>query len=210
MRLRNDKNAKQIIENSKYIIKNPEEFKGKWKDVFNNDNHIYIEIGMGKGDFIIGNAIKNKNINYIGIEMYDTVISKALKKADDLEIDNLRFIRMDARLIEDVFFHEIDLIFLNFSDPWPKNRAAKKRLTHERFLNRYESIFKNKKTIFMKTDNVKLFEFSIESLSEYGYKLKNISLDLHNSDYEDNIMTEYEKKFSEKGIKINRLEAYKD
>lgn len=210
MRLRNDKNAKQIIENSKYIIKNPEEFKGKWKDVFNNDNPIYIEIGMGKGDFIIENAIKNKNINYIGIEMYDTVISKALKKADDLEIGNLRFIRMDARLIEDVFFHEIDLIFLNFSDPWPKNRAAKKRLTHERFLNRYESIFKNKKTIFMKTDNVKLFEFSIESLSEYGYKLKNISLDLHNSDYEDNIMTEYEKKFSEKGIKINRLEAYKD
>lgn len=210
MRLRNDKNAKQIIENSKYIIKNPEEFKGKWKDVFNNDNPIYIEIGMGKGDFIIGNAIKNKNINYIGIEMYDTVISKALKKADELEIDNLRLIRMDARLIEDVFFHEIDLIFLNFSDPWPKNRTAKKRLTHERFLNRYESIFKNKKTIFMKTDNVKLFEFSIESLSEYGYKLKNISLDLHNSDYEDNIMTEYEKKFSEKGIKINRLEAYKD
>lgn len=210
MRLRNDKNAKQIIENSKYIIKNPEEFKGKWKDVFNNDNPIYIEIGMGKGDFIIGNAIKNKNINYIGIEMYDTVISKALKKADDLEIDNLRFIRMDAGLIEDVFFHEIDLIFLNFSDPWQKNRTAKKRLTHERFLNRYESIFKNKKTIFMKTDNVKLFEFSIESLSEYGYKLKNISLDLHNSDYEDNIMTEYEKKFSEKGIKINRLEAYKD
>ena len=117
---------------------------------------------------------------------------------------------MDARLIEDVFDKEIDLIYLNFSDPWPKSRAAKKRLTHERFLNRYENIFKGKKTIFMKTDNTALFEFSIESLSEFGYKLKNISLDLHNSDFENNVMTEYERKFSEKGVKINRLEAYKD
>ena len=180
------------------------------KNVFGNDKPIHIEIGMGKGDFIIGMAKNNPNINFIGIEMYDSVIVKAVQKLENEELDNLKLIRMDARLIEDVFDKEIDLIYLNFSDPWPKSRAAKKRLTHERFLNRYENIFKGKKTIFMKTDNAALFEFSIESLSEFGYKLKNISLDLHNSDFKNNVMTEYERKFSEKGVKINRLEAYKD
>ena len=209
MRLRNNKNAKEIIENSKYLVINPEEYKGKWKDVFNNDNPIYIEIGCGKGNFVIENAKTYPNINFIGIEMYDTVLMYAINKAPK-DLDNLRFIRMDARLIEDVFDKEIDLIYLNFSDPWPKNRNAKRRLTHERFLSRYDKIFKNKKTIFMKTDNLHLFEFSIESLSEYGYKLKNVSLDLANSDIKDNIMTEYEKKFTEKGVRINRLEAYRD
>lgn len=210
MRLRNVKGSKEIIESSKYIILNPEENKGKWKNVFGNDKPIHIEIGMGKGDFIIGMAKNNPNINFIGIEMYDSVIVKAVQKLENEELDNLKLIRMDARLIEDVFDKEIDLIYLNFSDPWPKSRAAKKRLIHERFLNRYENIFKGKKTIFMKTDNTALFEFSIESLSEFGYKLKNISLDLHNSDFKNNVMTEYERKFSEKGVKINRLEAYKD
>ena len=209
MRLRNNKNAKEIIENSKYLVINPEENKGNWNKVFNNDNPIYIEIGCGKGNFIIENAKKYKNINFMGIEMYDTVLMYAINKLDE-EIDNLKFIRMDARLIEEVFDKEIDLIYLNFSDPWPKNRCAKRRLTHERFLIRYENVFRKDKKIFMKTDNVHLFEFSIESLSCFGYKLKNISLDLHNSDYDENIMTEYEKKFSEKGIKINRLEEYKD
>lgn len=172
MRLRNVKGSKEIIESSKYIILNPEENKGKWKNVFGNDKPIHIEIGMGKGDFIIGMAKNNPNINFIGIEMYDSVIVKAVQKLENEELDNLKLIRMDARLIEDVFDKEIDLIYLNFSDPWPKSRAAKKRLTHERFLNRYENIFKGKKTIFMKTDNTALFEFSIESLSEFGYKLK--------------------------------------
>lgn len=209
MRLRNNKNAKEIIENSKYLVINPENYKGKWKKVFNNDNPIYIEIGCGKGNFVIENAKTYPNINFIGIEMYDTVLMYAINKTPK-DLDNLRFIRMDARLIEDVFDKEIDLIYLNFSDPWPKNRNAKRRLTHERFLSRYDNIFKNKKTIFMKTDNLHLFEFSIESLSEYGYKLKNVSLDLANSDIKDNIMTEYEKKFTEKGVRINRLEAYKD
>ncbi|MBR2713028.1 MAG: tRNA (guanosine(46)-N7)-methyltransferase TrmB [Bacilli bacterium] len=209
MRLRNNKNAKEIIENSKYLVIDPEKQKGKWNKVFNNNNPIYIEIGCGKGNFIIENAKTYPNINFIGIEMYDTVLMYAVNKAPE-NLDNLRFIRMDARLIEDVFDKEIDLIYLNFSDPWPKNRNAKRRLTHERFLSRYDNIFKNKKTIFMKTDNLHLFEFSIESLSEYGYKIKNVSLDLVNSDIKDNIMTEYEKKFTEKGIRINRLEAYKD
>ena len=210
MRLKNVKGADKVIEASKYIILKPEDYKGKWKEVFNNSNPIHIEIGMGKGDFIIGMAKAHPNINFIGIEMYDSVIVKAVNKLENEEINNIRLIRMDARLIEDVFDKEIDLIYLNFSDPWPKNRNAKRRLTHERFLNRYENIFKGKKTIFMKTDNIDLFSFSIESLSEYGYKLKNVSLDLHNSDFEGNVMTEYEKKFSSKGVRINRLEAYKD
>lgn len=210
MRLKNVKGADLVIENSEYVIKNPEKNRGRWNKLFGNNNPIHIEIGMGKGDFIIGMAKLYPNINFIGIEMYDSVIVKAVKKVEDLKPDNLKLIRMDARLIEDVFDKEIDLIYLNFSDPWPKNRNAKRRLTHERFLNRYENIFKNKKTIFMKTDNIDLFGFSIESLSCFGYKLKNVTLDLHNSDFEGNIMTEYEKKFSSKGVKINRLEAYKD
>ena len=210
MRLRNKKEAKEIINNSDYLIKNEVENKGKWNKVFNNNNPIYIEIGCGKGNFIIENALRYPNINFISIEIYDTVLMYAINKLKDEKLNNLKFIRMDARLIEDVFDKEIDLIFLNFSDPWPKNRCAKRRLTHERFLKRYDNIFKNNKTIFFKTDNTSLFEFSIESLSVYGYTLKNVSLDLHNSNYGENIMTEYERKFSEKGNKINRLEAYKD
>ena len=210
MRLRNIKGAGEILEKSKYIILTPENYKGKWNTLFNNDNPIHIEIGMGKGNFIIGMAKNNPNINFIGIEMYDSVIVKAVQKLEEENLENLKLIRMDARLIDEVFDKEIDLIYLNFSDPWPKKRTAKRRLTHERFLNTYENIFKGAKTIHMKTDNVPLFEFSLESLSEFGYKLKNISLDLHNSDFEGNVMTEYEAKFKEKGIKINRLEAYKD
>ena len=209
MRLRNNKNAKGILEDSNYVIKNPEEYKGKWNKVFNNKNDIYIEIGCGKGNFIIENAKSHPENNYIGIEKYDTVLMYAVKKIEE-DIPNLKFIRMDALDIDKVFNKEISLIYLNFSDPWPKNRCAKRRLTHENFLKLYDNIFKKDKIIFMKTDNMHLFEFSIESLSNYGYKLKNVSLDLHNSNIEENFMTEYEKKFSEKGFRINRLEAYKD
>lgn len=210
MRLRNVRGASDILNASNYVVKTPEDNKGKWNKEFNNSNPIHIEIGMGKGDFIIGMAKNNPNINFIGIEMYDSVLVKACEKLDNENLPNLRLIRMDALNINNVFSKEIDLIYLNFSDPWPKNRTAKRRLTHERFLKLYDDIFKMEKVIFMKTDNTSLFEFSIESLSFYGYKLKNISLDLHNSDFEGNVMTEYEKKFSSKGIKINRLEAYKD
>lgn len=210
MRLRNIKGADKIIEKSNYIILEPEINKGKWNTIFNNNNPIHIEIGMGKGNFIIGMAKNNPDINFIGIEMYDSVIVKAAQKLENMNIKNLKLIRMDASNIEEIFDKEINLIYLNFSDPWPKNRNAKRRLTHERFLSKYENIFKDKKIIFMKTDNIHLFEFSIESLSEYGYKIKNVSLDLHNSDFEGNVMTEYEAKFSASGIRINRLEAYKD
>ena len=209
MRLRNNKDAKGIITNSEYVINNPKDYKGKWNTVFNNNNKLYIEIGCGKGDFIIANAINHPENNYVAIEKYDTVLMYAVKKIE-IDIPTLRFIRMDALEINEVFDKEVDLIYLNFSDPWPKERHAKRRLTHERFLKLYDDIFKSSKTIFMKTDNIHLFEFSIESLSDYGYKLKNISLDLINSDIEENFMTEYEKKFSEKGTRINRLEAYKD
>lgn len=208
MRLRNNKNAKDIISNSKYVILNPNEFISSWSTVFGNKNPIHIEIGMGKGDFIIGMAKKYPDINFIGIEMYDTVLMYAAKKLEEIDIPNLRLIRMDANEIDKVFKKEISLIYLNFSDPWPKNRNAKRRLTHERLLSKYDSIFKDEKVIHMKTDNIKLFAFSIESLSEYGYILKNVTLDLHSEDI-DNVETEYEKKFVSQGIKINRLEAYK-
>ncbi len=208
MRLRNVKGASNIIENCDYIIKDYKSLKGKYKTIFNNNNPIHIEIGMGKGDFIIGMALKYPNINFIGIEMYDSVLMHAVKKLEDKSIPNLKLIRMDANEIDEVFKKEINLIYLNFSDPWPKNRNAKRRLTHERLLSKYDNIFKDKNIIYMKTDNIKLFAFSIESLSEYGYTLKNISLDLHSEDI-DNVETEYEKKFNSMGIKINRLEAYK-
>ena len=208
MRLRNVKGSKEIIESSKYIILNPEENKGKWKNVFGNDKPIHIEIGMGKGDFIIGMAKNNQNINFIGIEKFDSVIARALQKIP-ANLPNLCMIRMDAIEIEEVFDHEIETMYLNFSDPWPKKRHTNRRLTSSVFLKRYDNLFKNDKVIIQKTDNQQLFEFSLVSLSEYGYTLKYVSLDYHNSGSDDIIMTEYERKFSEKGIAICRLVAVK-
>ena len=211
MRLRNVKNKEKIMSNSQTLIRNYKELKGKWNKLFDNNNPIYIEIGMGKGDFILGNALKYPNINFIGIEKYDSVIARAIEKIEGIEDipNNLRIIRMDAKEIEDAFDKEIDKIYLNFSDPWPKKRHAERRLTSNTFLKRYDSIYKNNCEIIMKTDNVNLFEFSLETLSQYGYYFEKISFDLHNSDVVDNIMTEYEKKFTEKGIKINYLVAKK-
>lgn len=168
MRLRNKKYARDMVSETKYVINNPKEQKGKWNEVFGNNRDIYIEIGMGKGTFIIQMALQNPNINFIGIEMYDSVIVTAVKKLQEREeeIKNLRLIRMDAREIEEVFSNEISRIYLNFSDPWPKSKHAKRRLTSEEFLTRYEHIFKNEKVIFQKTDNNALFEFSIESLEK--------------------------------------------
>ena len=209
MRLKNIKGASEKILKGKYFINNPSEYKGKWNKLFNNNNPIYIEIGMGKGKFIIKNAIENPNINYIGIEMYDSVILRAEEKTNDLELNNLYLIRMDARLINDIFNKEIDLIYLNFSDPWPKERHAKRRLTSPIFLERYDSIFKNSKHIIMKTDNKDLFNYSVESLKEYGYNINDISYDLH-KDKNNIITTEYEDKFTNMGIKINYLDATKE
>lgn len=210
LRLKNVKNASNIINESKYVIKDFKNNKGKWDKEFKNNNPIKIEIGMGKGDFIIGMAIQNPNINYIGIEMFDSVMARAVQKLDDKYIPNLRLIRMDANYINEAFEKEIDAIYLNFSDPWPKKRHAKRRLTSYEFLCKYDDVFKEKKVIIQKTDNINLFAFSIEALSLYGYTLKNVTLDLYDNMIEGNVATEYEKKFNDKGVKICRLEAYKD
>lgn len=206
MRLRNLKNKEEIINNCDFIITDPFKYIGKWKDLFKNNNPIHIEVGMGMGKFIYENALNNPDINYIGIERYDNVIARAIKKLDKL--DNLILVRMDAREIDEVFKKEIDLIYLNFSDPWPKKRSINKRLTSPIFLNKYDKIFKNTNNIIMKTDNRDLFIYSIESLSNYGYKLSNISFDLHESS--DNIITtEYEDKFVSIGKNIYYLEGLK-
>lgn len=207
MRLKHVKGSKQRVENSPYLVLNPTEYKGKYKKLFNNDNPIYIEIGMGKGNFIIENAKKYPNINFIGIEKYDSVIVRAVEKLDNIYLPNLKLIRMDANNIIDVFYKEIDLIYLNFSDPWPKDRHQKRRLSSYQFLTKYDKIFKNKKHIIMKTDNRKLFEYSIISYTSYGYHINDISLNLYDDDISNNIPTEYEIKFKNKGLPIYKIDV---
>ena len=210
MRLKNVKGANEIIIKGLYYVEDPYINKGNWNKVFNNDNPIYIEIGIGKGKFIVENAIKYPNINFIGIEKYDSVLVRAIQKSNELELNNLKLVRMDAKRIEEVFDHEVDRIYLNYSDPWPKDRHYKRRLTSYVFLDKYEHIFKNNKYIIMKTDNIDLFNFSLESLTNHGYNIEFMTNDLHSLNDIDNIMTEYEEKFSNKGIKINKLIARKD
>lgn len=210
MRLRNVKNAEDIISRSIYFINNPKEYKKQWNKVFNNNNPINIEIGMGKGDFIINMAINNPNYNYIGIEKYTSVIARAIQKLENININNLKLINIDAINIEDIFYKEIDKIYINFSDPWPKARHENRRLTSNIFLEKYENIFKKHKIIYQKTDNKDLFIYSQDSLIKNGYILKNISYDLYNSDIQNNVATEYEKKFVGENKSIYYLEAYKD
>ena len=204
MRLKHIKNAEEIISKSKYLVKSPRENKGNWNKVFNNDNNIEVEIGMGKGKFIIEKAIQNPNINYIGIEKYDSPLVSAVKKLEELEINNLKLICLDALGIEEVFDHEIDKIYLNFSDPWPKKRHAKRRLTSSIFLNKYESLFKDEKHIEMKTDNDDLYDYSSESFIENGYDI--VKTD---TNYLDTIRTEYEDKFISLGKNINYISVVK-
>lgn len=209
MRLRNVKNAKEIVRNSPYVINNPCEYKGLYNEkVFHNFNPIHLEIGMGKGNFIIDKAMKNPDINFIGVEMYESVMCRALEKLQDKELPNLKLICMDAMGLDSLFAGEIETIYLNFSDPWPKKRHAKRRLTSHVFLPIYDKIFKEEKIIVQKTDNVGLFESSIVSLSTYGYAIEEISLDLASTGME-NSLTEYEAKFMSQGIKINYLKATK-
>ena len=196
MRQRNVKNKIEIINNSKYIILNPIDYCGKWNKIFNNDNPIYIEIGMGKGDFILENAKRYPNINFIGIEKYDSIMALAIKKIESYELTNLRLLRLNALEINNVFHNEIDKIYLNFSDPWPKDRHEKRRLTSYVFLDKYDKLFKDDMVIEMKTDNRNLFEYSLISFNNHSYLINEISLDLHHSNIENNIMTEYERKFS--------------
>ena len=200
MRLRNVKNKEEILGASPYLVKNPEENIGKWNEVFGNDKPIYIEIGMGKGKFIIENALRYPDINFIGIEKFDSVLARSLPKIPG-GLDNLFIIRMDALNIENVFSKEIDRIYLNFSDPWPKARHHLRRLSSRVFLEKYEKIFKGDPEIHQKTDNQGLYIYSLMSYSENGYVLSDITFDLH-KDKEDIITTEYEDKFSSKGMPI--------
>ena len=209
MRLRNVKGAKEIIDNSSYIIKNPIDYKGDYQKIFENNNPIHIEIGMGKGDFIIENAKKYPNINFIGIEKFDSVIVRAVQKLENEEIPNLKLIKIDANEIDDVFDKEISVIYLNFSDPWPKARHAKRRLSSEIFLNKYDSVFIDKKRIIMTTDNRKLFEYSIKSFTDYGYKIEDISLNLYEDDIKNNVPTEYETRFHNRGCLIYKVDVSK-
>ncbi len=208
MRLKKVKGAKETIENSSYMILKPEEYRGKYQELFKNQNPIHLEIGMGKGDFIIGMALKYPNINFIGIEMFDSVIVRAVQKLEEKNIPNLKLIRFDATDIEKIFNKEIDTIYLNFSDPWPKNRHEHRRLTSERFLKRYDNVFKNTKHIIQKTDSRSLFEFSLMSFNNYNYKIKNLSLNLHQDNY-DNVQTEYEQRKSAQGLPIYMVEVTK-
>lgn len=207
MRLRNVKNKEKIMDESLYLIRDPFPYCGKWKDVFSNNNPIYIEIGMGKGQFIIKNAILHPENNYIGIEKYDSVIVKALQKIPK-DITNLRMIRGDAHRIDEMFNKEIDHIYLNFSDPWPKVRHHNRRLSSKIFLDKYESIFKSNKIIEMRTDNKDLFEYSLVSFSESNYVLNEVSLDLHEKEIPQ-VTTEYEDKFSNKGCPIYYVQCSK-
>lgn len=210
MRLRNKPWAKEFIESHpEIIIPNPEEWKGKWNEIFGNNNPIHIEVGTGKGQYITGMALANPEINYIGIEMYTSVIVSALEKVlEQNSPPNLRLLNVDGAQLEKYFQKDdVQRIYLNFSDPWPKNRHAKRRLTHEGFLKKYESVLIDNGEIHFKTDNRGLFEFSLVSMSQYGMLLKDVSLDLHANEPVDNIRTEYEEKFSAKGQPIYRLEA---
>ncbi|MGN1374714.1 MAG: tRNA (guanosine(46)-N7)-methyltransferase TrmB [Bacilli bacterium] len=208
MRIRNLANASEIVSNSKYLIENPEVYRDKWQSVFKNSNPICLEVGTGKGNFIIDMATKNPCVNFVGLEKYTSVIARALQKCEDLKLDNLVFINGDALNLDKWFNKEIDTIYLNFSDPWPKMRHAKRRLTSEIFLSLYDKVFKDTCKIVQKTDNSILFESSIISLSNYGYKIEDISLDLWSTDkiYSE---TEYEHKFRLQGDKIYYLRAVK-
>ena len=209
MRLRNVPGSRDTIAESQFTIKNETECKGKWNEIFGNDNPIYIEVGMGKGQFIMTLAQQNPDINYVGIEKYSSVLVRAIEKQEELELPNLYFIRMEAEYIADVFApDEVSGIYLNFSDPWPKDRHARRRLTSVQFLERYEQILKKEGHVVFKTDNRDLFEFSLEQVEEAEHwKLLNHTFDLHNSKYvEGNVMTEYETRFVEKGNAICRME----
>lgn len=212
MRLRNIRGSREMIAETEYVIHEPERYKGKWKELFENSNPIHIEIGMGKGKFLTQLATNNPNINYIGIEKYSSVLIRAIEKRSELELPNLYFIRFDAEFINNIFEeNEIACIYLNFSDPWPKDRHARRRLTSKEYLERYDHILKKDGQVIFKTDNIDLFNFSLEQVPLANWKLLNYTNDLHHSEYvEGNVMTEYEEKFSSMGNPIHRLVAYRE
>ncbi len=205
MRLRNVAGSREEIARSRFVIQNPKERKGCWRELFGNQNPIQIEIGMGKGRFIMDMAALHPDINYIGIEKFSSVLIRGIQKMEKEELPNLYFIRMDAEEITDVFGEkEVDKIYLNFSDPWPKERHAKRRLPSREFLNRYRIILSERGDLEFKTDNQALFDFALEELKPAGWNLNQLTYDLHHDDkmMEGNVMTEYEERFSSRGNPI--------
>lgn len=201
-----------MIGDSRFVVQEPKEARGKWREIFGNDHPLRIEIGMGKGKFLHTLAKENPDVNYVGIEKYSSVLLRAIQKMEEDELPNLLFIRMDAEEICEVFGEgEIDRIYLNFSDPWPKDRHAKRRLPSRQFLERYDRILKPDGVLEFKTDNESLFQFAVEEVPGAGWKVKALTYDLH-ADPElmkGNIMTEYEEKFSSKGNAIFKYIIYR-
>jgi tRNA (guanine-N7-)-methyltransferase len=206
MRLRNIAGSREVIADSNFTVKDPEKQKGLWKkEIFGNDNELHIEIGMGKGRFLMDLATLNPNINYVGIEKYSSVLLRAIQKQEQLLLPNVKFIRMDAEDITEVFAPaEVDKIYLNFSDPWPKDRHAKRRLPSRQFLGRYDQILKPDGVVEFKTDNKDLFQFALDEVEPAGWNLDAVTYDLHHDPVmnEGNVMTEYEEKFSSLGNPI--------
>ena len=209
MRVRNRKGATELLEaHPQYVILNPADAKGRWQEIFGNDHPIHVEVGSGKGAFVSGMAKANPEINYIGIDIQKSVLSYALDKVLATGVPNIKLLWVDGSDLTDYFEEgEIDRLYLNFSDPWPKKRHEKRRLTYQSFLATYQQILPENGEIHFKTDNRGLFEYSLVSFSQFGMKLKGVWLDLHASDFEDNVLTEYEQKFANKGQVIYRVEA---
>ena len=209
MRVRNRKGATELLEaHPQYVILNPADAKGRWQEIFGNDHPIHVEVGSGKGAFVSGMAKANPEINYIGIDIQKSVLSYALDKVLATDVPNIKLLWVDGSDLTDYFEDgEIDRLYLNFSDPWPKKRHEKRRLTYQSFLATYQQILPENGEIHFKTDNRGLFEYSLVSFSQFGMKLKGVWLDLHASDFEDNVLTEYEQKFANKGQVIYRVEA---
>lgn len=202
------KNASGILNSSKYYVSNPTKYKGKWNDFFGNNNPIYLELGTGRGEFIINMAKKYPNINFIGLELNESQIATAAKKLERENIRNLKLIKDDARNIINIFGKEINTIYLTFSEPWPKKRDEKNRFTHESYLKLYDRIFKKDKHIILKTDNKGLFAYSLETLSNYWYVFNTVSLDLHNDERNiPNLMTDFEKQYFKEKRPIYYLDA---
>ncbi len=208
MRLRNIPGAEEDMQKNPFVVKAPEEKKGQWREFFGNDRPLSLEIGCGKGRFLSELSIRNPQVNFIGIEKFSSVLLRALEKRAELPCENLYYLRFDAEGIESCFApSEVSRIYLNFSDPWPKARHHKRRLTSREFLSRYEKILAPEGVVEFKTDNVKLFDFSLEEAEESGWEILAATRDLHRDPVmrEGNIMTEYEEKFSLLGNRICKL-----
>lgn len=202
------KDANKIINRSEYLIKDPTNYKNNWSTYFNNNHPIHLELGTGRGDFIINMAKKYSSINFIGIELNESQVAFAAKRLEGSNLPNLKLICMDAQKLDTIFGKEINTIYLTFSEPWPKKKDEKKRFTHISYLKLYDKIFKKNKHIILKTDNKGLFAYSLESLSQYWYSFDKVSLDLHRDERELNtVMTDFEKQYFKEGRPIYYVEA---